>query len=150
MKLILTTPVDKLGQPGDIVDVKPGYGRNFLLPQGKAISWTRGAEKQIEGIQRARDVKQIRDNDHAAQARTQIEALALAITVPARAGANGQLFGAVTTAVLAMAIKRAGGPAVDKRAITVAKPIKNVGKHTVGVKLTDAVTAHILVEVVAE
>jgi len=146
MKLILTASVDNLGIAGDIVDVKPGYGRNFLLPQNKAIVWTRGSATQIEGIQRARDTKQIRDNEHAAQVREQLEALN--VSIEALAGANGQLFGAVTANTVALAIKKAGGPAVDKRAISVVKPIKSVGKHIAGIKLTDAVTAHISVDVV--
>ena len=147
MKLILTSQVDKLGLAGDVVDVKPGYGRNFLLPQGRAIVWTRGAESQIAGIKRARDARQVRDADHAAALREQLEALSVQVT--ARAAESGQLFGSVSPTALALAIKKAGGPAVDKRAVSVTKPIKQVGKHTVGVKLTDAVTAHVNVEVAA-
>ncbi|MCL2783943.1 MAG: 50S ribosomal protein L9 [Propionibacteriaceae bacterium] len=147
MKLILTTTVDKLGIAGDIVDVRPGYGRNFLLPQGRAIKWTRGAEKQIDGIKRARDAREIRGIDHASEVRTQLEALT--ISIKARSGASGTLFGSVTASALAQAIKACGGPAVDKRSITVVKPIKTLGTHTIAVKLHDAVTAHIPVEVVA-
>ncbi len=147
MKLILTAAVDHLGIAGDVVEVKDGYGRNYLLPRGFALKWTRGAEKQIEGIKRARDARQVRDLEHARELRTQIEGLT--VTLPARAASEGKLFGAVTAADLVAAIKRAGGPAVDKRSIQIAKPIKSVGAHTVGVKLTDAVTAHVSVEVVA-
>ena len=147
MKLILTSEVEKLGLAGDIVEVKPGYGRNYLLPQGKAITWTRGAESQIVGIKRARDARQVRDADHAVELREQIEALK--VTIAARAGEAGQLFGSVSPTAIAQAIKKAGGPAVDKRAITLAKPIKNVGRHTVSVKLTDEVSARLMAEVVA-
>lgn len=147
MKLILTAPVEHLGVPGDIVEVKDGYGRNFLLPRGHAISWTRGAEKQIEGIKRARDAREIRGTEHAVQVREQLEALE--VTLPARAGDAGKLFGAVTAAEIALAVKKAGGPALDKRSIEIAKPIKTVGKHTVGIKLTSGVVAHISVGVVA-
>jgi len=147
MKLILTTAVDKLGIAGDIVDVRPGYGRNFLLPQGRAIAWTRGAEKQIAGIKRARDAREIRGVDHAQEVRSQLEGLT--VQVKARAGETGTLFGSVTPASLALAVKAAGGPAIDKRSIHLAKPIKTLGTHTVGIKLHDAVTAHIPVEVVA-
>lgn len=147
MKLILTAAVDRLGIPGDIVEVKDGYGRNYLLPQGKAIRWTRGAEKQIEGIKRARDAREIRGIDHAKEVRAQIEALN--VEVPARASETGKLFGAVTPAVIAAAVKKAGGPAVDKRKVTIAKPIKTVGKHTVSIALHDAVKAHVAVQVVA-
>lgn len=147
MKLILTAPVEHLGIPGDIVEVKDGYGRNFLLPRGHAISWTRGAEKQIEGIKRARDAREIRGTEHAVQVREQLEALE--VSLPARAGDGGKLFGAVTTAEIVLAVKKAGGPALDKRSIEIAKAIKTVGKHTVGIKLTAGVVAHISVNVVA-
>ena len=69
MKLILTAPVEKLGVPGDVVEVKDGYGRNFLLPRGDAIRWTRGAEKQIEGIKRARDAREVALLPYASTAR---------------------------------------------------------------------------------
>ena len=147
MKLILTAPVEHVGVPGDIVEVKDGYGRNFLLPRGYAISWTKGAEKQIEGIKRARDAREIRSVDHAKEVRTQLEALS--VTLPAQAGSTGKLFGAVTPADIAVAVKKAGGPALDKRSIEIAKPIKTVGDHTVGIKLTAGVVAHITVAVSA-
>ena len=147
MKLILTAPVDHLGIPGEIVEVKDGYGRNYLLPRGFAIKWTRGAEKQIEGIKRARDAREIRSIDHAKEIRTQLEALT--VSLPANAGDTGKLFGAVTPADIVLAVKKAGGPAIDKRAVEIAKPIKAVGTHTVGLKLTSGVVAHIDVNVVS-
>jgi large subunit ribosomal protein L9 len=147
MKLILTAAVDHLGIPGEIVEVKDGYGRNYLLPRGFAIKWTKGAEKQIEGIKRARDAREIRNVEHAKEIRTQLEELA--VSLPANAGDNGKLFGAVTPADIVLAVKKAGGPAVDKRAVEIAKPIKSVGSHTVGLKLTSGVVAHINVDVVA-
>ena len=147
MKLILTTEVDHLGSAGDTVEVRDGYGRNYLLPRGFAIKWTRGAEKQIEGIKRARDAREIRSIDHAKEIRTQLEALT--VSLPANAGDNGKLFGAVTPADIVLAVKKAGGPAVDKRAVEIAKPIKAVGTHTVGLKLTSGVVAHIDVNVVS-
>jgi large subunit ribosomal protein L9 len=140
MKLILTAPVDKLGGPGDVVEVKDGYGRNFLVPRGFAIRWTRGAEKQIDGIKRSRSAREIRGLDHAEED--------MAIDLPARAGDTGKLFGAVTAGDVAAAIKKAGGPSIDKRAVQIAKPIKTVGLHTVGIKLHDAVTAHVRIVVV--
>ena len=147
MKLILTAPVDHVGVPGDIVEVKDGYGRNYLLPRSFAIKWTRGAEKQIEGIKRARDAREIRGVEHAVQVREQLEALA--VTLPARAGEAGKLFGAVTAADIVLALKKSGGPAIDKRSVEIGKPIKVVGSHTVGLKLTSGVVAHINVNVVA-
>ncbi len=147
MKLILTAAVDHLGIPGEIVEVKDGYGRNYLLPRGYAIKWTKGAEKQIEGIKRARDAREIRNVEHAKEIRTQLEELA--VSLPANAGDSGRLFGAVTPADIVLAVKKAGGPAVDKRSVEIAKPIKSVGSHTVGLKLTSGVVAHINVNVVA-
>jgi len=146
MKLILTAAVDHLGVAGDIVEVKDGYGRNYLLPRGYAISWTRGAEKQIEGINRAREARTVRDLEHAKALRVQLESLA--VELPARASSEGKLFGAVTAGDVVAAIKKAGGPAVDKRAVVISKPIKSVGAHTVGVRLTEAVIAHFPVQVV--
>ena len=148
MKLILTAAVDKLGVAGDVVEVKNGYGRNFLVPRGFAIAWTKGAEKQIEGIKRARDAREVRGVEHAQQIREQLENLQ--VKLPARAGDTGKLFGSVTPADIAQAVKKAGGPAIDKRMVVIAKPIKTVGSHTVGIKLHEAVTAHVPVEISAE
>ncbi|MDR1265739.1 MAG: 50S ribosomal protein L9 [Propionibacteriaceae bacterium] len=147
MKLILTAAVANLGEAGDVVDVKPGYGRNYLLPTARAISWTPGAEKQIEGIKRARDARQIRGLDHANQVRQQLEDLRVVAQAPA--GPSGTLFGSLSPTAIAQAVKQSGGPAIDKRSVVVAKPIKQLGRHTVGVKLHDAVTAHLTIEVVA-
>lgn len=148
MKLILTAAVNKLGVAGDVVEVKNGYGRNFLLPQGYALAWSKGAEKQIDGIRRARDAREIRGIDHAQQVRGQLEELG--VEVSARTGNDAsKLYGAVTAAEIVAAVKKAGGPALDKRSVVIAKPIKTVGHHTVGIKLHEAVTAHITLNVVA-
>jgi large subunit ribosomal protein L9 len=141
MKLILTAAVDNLGLAGDVVEVKDGYGRNYLVPRGFAIRWTRGGEKQIDGIKRSRDAREIRGLDHANEVRQQIEGLDLAIDV--RAGESGTLFGAVTPTAVAAAIKKSGGPSVDRRSVRIDKPIKTLGSYTVGVRLHDAVTAHV-------
>ena len=148
MKLILTSTVDKLGIAGDIVEVKDGYGRNYLLPQGKAIRWTRGNEKQIEGIKRARDAREIRGVEHAQEIRAQLEGLNVRVAV--RASEQGHLFGSVTANDLAVAVKKAGGPAVDKRSVSFAKPVKSVGNHIANIKLHGAVTAHVPFEVTAQ
>ncbi len=141
MKLILTAAVDNLGLAGDVVEVKDGYGRNYLVPRGFAIRWSRGGEKQIDGIKRSRDAREIRGLDHANEVRGQIEGLE--VTLTERAGENGTLFGSVTAAEVAAAIKKSGGPSIDRRTVRIEKPIKAVGTHTVGVKLHDAVTAHV-------
>ncbi|SDS67646.1 50S ribosomal protein L9 [Microlunatus soli] len=148
MKLILTAPVDNLGVAGDIVEVKNGYGRNYLVPRGFAITWTKGGEKQIEGIKRARDAREIRGVEHAQEVRQQLEGVD--VQVPVRASQDGKLFGSVTPSLIVGAIKKAGGPAVDKRAIQIGKPIRALGEHTVGVRLHDAVSAHIGITVVAD
>lgn len=148
MKLILTAPVEHLGVPGDIVEVRDGYGRNYLIPQGFAIKATKGAEKQIEGIKRARDAREIRGIDHANQVREQLEALDVVVDV--NADATGKLFGAVTPSQVAQAILKTGGPNIDRRAIVIEKPIKLVGKHTVGIQLHEAVIAHIVIDVKSE
>jgi large subunit ribosomal protein L9 len=140
MKLILTAAVDKLGLAGDVVEVKDGYGRNYLVPRGFAIRWTKGGEKQIDGIKRSRDAREIRGLDHANEVRTQLEGLT--VELPVRAGEAGKLFGAVTPADVVAAIK--------KRSIEIGRPIKSVGPHTVGVKLHDAVTAHLQLDVVRQ
>lgn len=147
MKLILTSTVDKLGVAGDVVEVKDGYGRNFLLPQGRAIRWTRGTEKQIEGIKRARDAREVRSIEHAQEIRSQLEGLE--VSVPARVSDSGSLFGAVTPNEVVQAVKKAGGPTLDKRAVSFTKPVKAVGNHTASVKLHQGVTAHVPFQVVA-
>ncbi|MBK9739068.1 MAG: 50S ribosomal protein L9 [Actinobacteria bacterium] len=147
MKLILTQDVSGLGAPGDVVEVKDGYGRNFLLPRGFAISWTRGGEKQVTQIKRARKVREVRDLSHANEIKQALEALT--ITLPARAGEAGRLFGSVTNADVADAVRAAGGPILDKRAVVLAAPIKTVGKHSAKVQVHPDVTATVTLVVVA-
>jgi large subunit ribosomal protein L9 len=147
MKLILTQEVSTLGTPGDVVEVKDGYGRNYLMPRGLAIRWTKGAEKQIESIKKARSVREVRDSDHADEIKQKLENLT--VTVPAHAGATGRLFGAITVSDIVAAVKNSGGPDIDKRLIQVKNPIKTVGSHQVTVKVHDDVTATVNLEVVA-
>jgi large subunit ribosomal protein L9 len=146
MKLILQQEVSGLGAAGDVVEVKDGYGRNYLIPRGAAIRWTRGAEKQIESIRRARESREIRDISTAEQVQTQLEQLDVNLQV--RAGEAGRLFGAVTPADIAGAVKTSGGPEVDKRRIEVGNPIKTLGVHQVSIRLHDDVSATINLNVV--
>jgi len=146
MKLILTQEVTGLGAPGDVVEVKDGYGRNYLVPRGLAIVWTRGGEKTIESIKKARDSRAVRDADHAAEVKAKLEGSTFQVKV--RAGEGGRLFGAVTTADIASAIVDAGAE-VDKRTIVVANPIKSLGAHTVTVKVHDDVEAQVTLNVVS-
>jgi large subunit ribosomal protein L9 len=146
MKLILTQDVSGLGAPGDVVEVKDGYGRNYLLPRGFAINWTRGGEKQVTQIKRARKVREVRDLSHANEIKQALEAKT--ITMTARAGDAGRLFGSITTADVADAVKAAGGPVLDKRKVSLAAPIKTVGQHSATVEIHPDVTATVTVEVV--
>lgn len=133
MKLILTQEVTGLGAPGDVVEVKDGYGRNFLVPRGLALRWTRGGEKQIVQIKRARSAREIRDLDHANDVKAQLGGIKVVLRT--NAGDAGRLFGSVTTTDVAAAIVDAGGPDLDKRSISIATAIKTVGNHTVSIKL---------------
>ena len=145
MKLILTQEVTGLGAPGDVVEVKDGYGRNYLVPRGLAIVWTKGGEKTIESIKKARESRSVRDSDHAAEVKAKLEGSTFQVKV--RAGDGGRLFGAVTTGDIASAIAEAGAE-VDKRTIVVANPIKSLGAHTVTVKVHDDVEAQVSLNVV--
>jgi large subunit ribosomal protein L9 len=147
MKIILTQEVSGLGAPGDVVEVKDGYGRNYLLPQGFAIRWTRGSEKQVTLIKRARSAREIRDLGHANEVKGQLEGLKVSLS--ARAGDGGRLFGSVTPADVATAVRRAGGPELDRRRLELPGHIKSVGAYQVQVRLHPEVTAKIALSVVA-
>jgi large subunit ribosomal protein L9 len=146
MKLILTQEVTGLGAPGDVVEVKDGYGRNYLIPRGVAIRWTRGGEKQVTSIKAARASRSVRDHDHAEQIKTKLESSPVDVKV--RAGDGGRLFGSVTVADIADAITTVSGEAVDKRTIVVKNPIKALGNHQVSVKLHDEVSADVALNVI--
>ncbi len=147
MKLILKQEVTGLGGPGEVVEVKDGYGRNYLIPRGLAIAWTKGGEKQIDSIRRAREVREIADQGRASEVKGQLESLR--VRLPVRAGEGGRLFGSVTVADIVDAVKRAGGPEIDKRRIELDAPIKTVGAHRVTVKLHPDVSATLTVDVAA-
>src|SRR6478672_12303994 len=104
MKLILNQEVAGLGAPGDVVEVKDGYGRNFLVPRGFAQLWTKGADKQIATIRRAREVREVRDLGHANEIKSQLAGLS--VKLPARSGDGGRLFGSVTTADVVEAVSK--------------------------------------------
>ena len=143
MKLILTQEVTGLGAPGDVVEVKDGYGRNYLVPRGFAIAWSKGGQATIDALKKARASRAVRDADHATQVKAALENASY--QVKARAGEGGRLFGAVTAAEIASAINEAGGAGheIDKRTIVVANPIKSLGAHTVTVKVHDDVEAQV-------
>ena len=146
MKIILTREVAGLGAPGDIVDVADGYGRNYLVPRGAAINWSKGAEKQITQIKRAQDSREIRGLGHANEIKAQLEGLA--VTLKARAGDGGRLFGSVTAGDVVDAVTKAGGPQLDRRRLQLEGGIKSLGRHSVPVVLHPEVTATIPLEVV--
>ena len=147
MKLILTQEVSGLGGPGDVVEVRDGYGRNFLVPRGLAIRWTKGGEKQVAQIRRGRDVREITDRSQAQEVAAQLAALK--VELPTRAGQGGRLFGSVTAADVVDAVKSAGGPSLDRRRVELpTSHIKTVGTHTISVRLHPEVVATVDVEVV--
>ena len=147
MKLILTREVSGLGRAGDVVTVKDGFARNFLLPRGSAIAWSLGGEKQIDGIRRARASREIRDIDHAKEVKASLEAATLSVSV--KVGTAGRLFGSVTDKDVAAAIKSAVGLDIDRHAIKTSGHIKKTGDHLVKVSLPHHVTASVTVTVVA-
>lgn len=162
MKVILTTDVPNLGGPGDLVEVKDGYGRNYLMPRGMAVVATRGAEKQVASIRRAQETRQIRDLDHAREVAASLTGLGTVVLV-ARASrrkatrktgaqqtgvqSGGRLFGSVTRADVAAAVRSAGGPVLDKRVVDVGAPIKSTGTYDVTVRLHPEVSVTVPVEV---
>ena len=148
MKLVLTADVDKLGAPGDIVEVKGGYGRNFLLPHGMAIVATPGAERQVESIKRAQEAREVRDSDHANELKQKLESLT-DVKVAVKTSDTGKLFGSVTAGHVASAGRTAGGPTLDKRSIQMPKEhVKSTGAFSVVVDLGHDTTATVAVEVV--
>ncbi|MBD0745849.1 50S ribosomal protein L9 [Streptomyces sp. CBMA152] len=147
MKIILTHEVSGLGAAGDVVDVKDGYARNFLVPRGFAIRWTKGGEKDVEQIRRARKIHEIATIEQANEIKARLEGTKVRLAV--RSGDAGRLFGSVTQADVAAAIKAAGGPDVDKRRVELGSPIKTLGAHQVSVRLHAEVSAKVGVEVVS-
>ncbi len=147
MKVILTHEVTGLGEAGDIVDVKDGYARNFLFKRGLATAWTKGGQKQVDAIAKGRETRAVRSLEEAKSIKGNLEANAVQVT--AHAGTGGRLFGAVSTADIAAAVKAAGGPELDRRRIEVPTPIKSTGTHTALVRLHPEVQASVELEVVA-
>ncbi|UNS97905.1 50S ribosomal protein L9 [Streptomyces tubbatahanensis] len=147
MKIILTNEVSGLGAAGDVVEVRDGYARNFLVPRGYAIRWTKGGEKDVEQIRRARKIREIATIEQANEIKGRLEGLRVGLQV--RAGDQGRLFGSVTPADIADAIRTSGGPDVDKRRIEVGSPIKSLGAHQVSIRLHADVAATVNVDVAA-
>jgi len=146
MKLILKQQVAGLGDAGDIIEVKDGFGRNYLIPQGFALLATRGVEKDAAAIRKGREVRAVNDLQHAKDIANQLGSMTVKLT--AKSGDGGRLFGSIQTDDIAAAVSRAGGPKLDKRLITLKSPIKTLGQHTVTVKIHPEVDATVTVEVV--
>ncbi|MGN7800074.1 50S ribosomal protein L9 [Leifsonia sp. 22587] len=146
-KVILTHEVTGLGSAGDVVDVKNGYARNYLVPQGFAIAWSRGGEKQVEQIKAARAARELHTVEQAQDLKAKLEATKVKLTV--KAGREGRLFGSVKTGDVAEAVKAAGIGELDKRKIELPNPIKVVGDHEATVRLHDDLSAVISLQVVA-
>jgi large subunit ribosomal protein L9 len=147
MKLILTSEVTGLGAPGDVVVVKDGYARNFLMPRSLGTPWTKGGQKQVDAIRAARASREIATLEQAQAVKARLEGAP--VTLTAQSGASGRLFGAVTTADVASAVVAAGGPQLDKRKIELGQPIKMTGRHDVSVRLHPEVAAVVAIEVVS-
>lgn len=146
-KLILTHEVTGLGAPGDVIEVKNGYARNYLIPQGFAVSWTRGGEKQVEQIKAARAARELATLEEAQSLKAALESNKVKLSV--KAGAEGRLFGSVKTTDIAAAVSAAGIGEIDKRKIEISNAIKVVGEHQATVRLREDLSATITLQVVA-
>ncbi|MBX3087214.1 MAG: 50S ribosomal protein L9 [Cryobacterium sp.] len=146
-KLILTHEVTGLGAPGDVVDVRDGYARNYLVPQGWAVHWTRGGAKQVEQIKSARAAREHATFEEAQDLKAKLQAAPVTLTV--KAGTSGRLFGSVKTSDVADAVAAAGIGILDKRKIEIVSPIKALGEHEATVRLRDELVATIKLKVVA-
>ena len=146
-KLILTNEVAGLGSAGDVIEVKDGYARNYLIPKGFATAWTRGGEKQVASIQAARQARAIHDREDAVALKNSLESTKVRLAV--KAGKEGRLFGSVKTDHIADAVVSAGLGSIDKRKVQIPTPIKVTGDHQVTVRLHDDVIATITLQAIA-
>jgi large subunit ribosomal protein L9 len=146
MRVILRNDLDGLGKRGDIVEVADGYGRNYLLPRGLALKATAGAVDQAAKMRRARDQRDTADREAAQTIATTL--VPKIITITAKAGTEGKLFGSVTTADVVDAVREQTGIELERRQVET-DPIKSLGQHTVTAKLHTAVSFPITVEVVS-
>jgi large subunit ribosomal protein L9 len=146
-KVILTNEVSGLGSAGDVVDVKNGYARNYLIPQGYAVAWTRGGEKQVEQIRTARTARELATLEEAQTLKAKLEETKVKLAV--KVGRDGRLFGSVKTADIASAVAAAGLGDIDKRKVEIVTPIKYTGEHEATVRLRDDIVATVTVQVVA-
>jgi len=147
MKVVLREDVEHLGRKGDLLDVAEGYARNFLVPRGLAMRATKGVVAQAEAMRRNRQARDARDRAAAEELAGRLAASSIRLGV--RAGAGGKLFGSVTSSDLADALAAQTGIEVDRRAIELDEPIKELGPREVPVRLHPDVDATLRVEVAA-
>ncbi|TXK18934.1 50S ribosomal protein L9 [Homoserinibacter sp. GY 40078] len=146
-KLILTSEVTGLGSAGDVVDVKNGYARNYLIPQGFAVAWTRGGEKQVEQIKAARAARELATLEDAQALKAKLEEAPVRLSV--KAGREGRLFGSVKPADVVAAVEAAGLGSLDKQTVELSTPVKSTGRFEATARLRQDVVAVLQLEVVA-
>ncbi|MGN6743683.1 MAG: 50S ribosomal protein L9 [Amnibacterium sp.] len=146
-KLILTQEVTGLGSAGDIVEVKGGYARNYLIPSGFAVTWSRGGQKQVDSLRAARKAREAASLEEAQALKARLESQPVRLEV--RTGQAGRLFGSVSASDVADAVQAAGLGSIDRRAVEFAAPVRSTGSHEASVRLREDVTATLTVEVVA-
>jgi large subunit ribosomal protein L9 len=146
VKVILRADVADVGKKGDIVEVSAGYARNYLVPKGMALKATDGNVQQATAMRRARDIRDAKDRGAAEEVASAL--VPKVITIPAKAGAEGRLFGSVTTTDVAAAVQDQTGIEVDRRKLHLDEPIKSLGTHLVPTRLHPDVEFAITVEVV--
>ena len=146
-KLILTNEVSGLGSAGDVVEVKDGYARNYLLPRGFAVLWSKGGEKQVASIRAGREARALATAEEAVALKTSLEAATIKLAI--KAGVGGLLFGAVKTADVVKAVAAAGFGELDKRKVSFTAPIRITGTHQASVRLHGDLSAVITLQVVA-
>lgn len=147
-KVILTHEVTGLGVAGDVVEVKNGYARNFLVPKGFAVNWTRGGELQVEQLKKGREARALKSAEEAQALKESLEAALIKIQV--KSGAEGRLFGSVRTQDVADAIAEQGLGAIDKRAVQFPAPIKTIGTHEAVVRLHEDISATLKLQVITQ
>ena len=148
MKIILQREVEKLGVPGDVVDVADGYARNFLIPRKLAVPATKGSVKHAETLKQAHEAR-VQKALHEAQA-TAEKLGSTTVRIRGKAGDDGRLFGSVTPAKVAQEIEKASGVSIDRRHLDLPEPIRSVGTHEVVIHLHQDVTATVTIDVVRE
>ncbi len=146
-KLILTHEVTGLGTAGDVVDVKDGYARNFLLPRGLATPWTKGGQRQLDQIRSARSKRAITSLEDAQALRDLLQSKP--VVVAERAGESGRLFGAVSSKDVAEGVKSVFDRDIDRRAVEFVAPVRSLGEHKATVRLHEDIVANLLIQVVA-